>query len=152
MDGNRRWAKKRFMPQALGHACGARCVRSIVQACSERGIPYLTLFAFSSENWQRPPEEVSSLLGLLVHYLEKEVDDMNANGVRLKVVGDPRRFDARLQKLISEAQEKTANNKRITLTIAVNYGGRWDMVSAVQAWQAANPTQINLSMRLARAA
>ncbi|WP_296900788.1 polyprenyl diphosphate synthase [Polaromonas sp.] len=141
MDGNRRWAKKRFMPQAVGHASGARRVRSIVQACAERGIAYLTLFAFSSENWQRPPEEVSSLLGLLVHYLEKEVDDMNANGVRLKVVGDPRRFDARLQKLISEAQEKTANNKRITLTIAVNYGGRWDMVSAVQAWQAANPNQ-----------
>jgi undecaprenyl diphosphate synthase len=141
MDGNRRWAKKRGLPRALGHASGARRVRNIVQACSDRGVRYLTLFAFSSENWQRPPEEVSSLMGLLVHYLEKEVDDMNANGVRLKVVGDTQRFDARLQKLMRESQEKTASNSRITLTIAANFGGRWDMVQAMRAWQAAHPGQ-----------
>lgn len=135
MDGNRRWAHKRAMPKALGHARGAQRVRSIVQACADHGVRYLTLFAFSTENWQRPPEEVSSLMGLLVHYLEKEVDDMNATGVRLKVVGDTRRFDARLQRLMRESQEKTAGNKRITLTIAANYGGRWDMLQAARAWQ-----------------
>ena len=141
MDGNRRWAHKRAMPKALGHARGAQRVRSIVQACADHGVRYLTLFAFSTENWQRPPEEVSSLMGLLVHYLEKEVDDMNATGVRLKVVGDTRRFDARLQRLMRESQEKTAGNKRITLTIAANYGGRWDMLQAARAWQENHPGQ-----------
>lgn len=141
MDGNRRWAQKRFLPKAIGHANGARRVRTIVQACSDSGVRYLTLFAFSSENWQRPAEEVSSLMGLLVQYLEKEVDDMNANGVCLKVVGDIQRFDARLQKLMREAQEKTAGNSRVTLTVAANYGGRWDMLQAVRAWQAAHPGQ-----------
>lgn len=141
MDGNRRWAKRRSMPGAFGHASGARRVRGIVQACSDRGVRFLTLFAFSSENWRRPPEEVFSLLGLLVTYLEKEVDDMNANGVRLKMVGDMARFDARLQKLMRESQERTAGNTGITLTIAANFGGRWDMVQAVRAWQAAHPGQ-----------
>lgn len=141
MDGNRRWAHKRAMPKAVGHARGAQRVRSIVQACADHGVRYLTLFAFSTENWQRPAEEVSSLMGLLVHYLEKEVEDMNATGVRLKVVGDTRRFDARLQKLMKESQEKTAGNKRITLTIAANYGGRWDMLQAARAWQENNPGQ-----------
>lgn len=141
MDGNRRWAHKRGMPKALGHARGAQKVRSIVQACADQGVRYLTLFAFSTENWQRPAEEVTSLMGLLVHYLEKEVDDMNNTGVRLKVVGDTRRFDARLQKLMRESQEKTAGNKRITLTIAANYGGRWDMLQAARAWQESNPGQ-----------
>ncbi len=139
MDGNRRWAKKRFLPKAIGHANGAQRVRSIVQACANSGVRYLTLFVFSSENWQRPEEEVSSLMGLLVMYLEKEVDDMNANGVCLKVVGDTQRFDARLQKLMCEAQEKTAGNNRVILTVAANYGGRWDMLQAVRAWQAAHP-------------
>lgn len=139
MDGNRRWAQQRFMPKAFGHASGARRVRGIVQACAERGVRYLTLFAFSSENWRRPAEEVSSLLGMLVHYLEKEVDDMKANGVCLKVVGDTQAFDARLQQLMREAQEKTAGNSRLTLTIAANFGGRWDMLQAVRAWQAAHP-------------
>lgn len=134
MDGNRRWASQRSMPKAIGHASGARRVRNIVQACSDRGIRYLTLFAFSTENWSRPVEEVSSLMGLFVHYLEKEVDDMNANGVCLKVVGDLSGFDARLQRLMLASQEKTAHNKRITLTIAANYGGRWDMLQATRAW------------------
>ncbi len=141
MDGNRRWARQRCMPKAFGHASGARRVRGIVQACAERGVRYLTLFAFSSENWRRPAEEVSSLMGLLLHYLEKEVDDMKANGVCLKVVGDTRAFDARLQALMRQAQEKTAGCSRITLTIAANFGGRWDMLQAVRAWQAAHPGQ-----------
>ncbi len=139
MDGNRRWASQRSMPKAIGHASGARRVRHIVQACSDRGIRYLTLFAFSTENWSRPAEEVSSLMGLFVHYLEKEVNDMNANGVCLKVVGDLGAFDARLQRLMRESQEKTAHNTRITLTIAANYGGRWDMLQATRAWMQDHP-------------
>ena len=139
MDGNRRWAKKSGLPVALGHASGARRVRSIVQACADRGVRYLTLFAFSTENWQRPPSEVSSLMGLLALYLQKEVKDMNAKGVRLKVVGDISDFDARIQRLIHEAEESTAQNKGITLNIAANYGGRWDVVRAVKSWQAAHP-------------
>lgn len=141
MDGNRRWASQRSMPKAIGHASGARRVRNIVQACSDRGIRYLTLFAFSTENWSRPVEEVTSLMGLFVHYLEKEVDDMNANGVCLKVVGDLSSFDGRLQKLMRESQEKTAHNKRITLTIAANYGGRWDMLQATRAWMNDRPAE-----------
>ena len=146
MDGNRRWAAKRSMPRALGHASGARRVRQIVEACSARGVRYLTLFAFSTENWQRPAEEVSSLMGLLVHYLQKEVSDMHTTGVRLKVVGDLSRFDQRLQNLMASAQALTAHNSKITLTIAANYGGRWDMMQAVQAWQAANPAQTVAAM------
>jgi undecaprenyl diphosphate synthase len=141
MDGNRRWAQQRSMPKALGHARGAQRVRGIVQACSDRGIRYLTLFAFSTENWQRPPEEVSSLMGLFVRYLEKEVDDMVRDGIRLKVVGEIQRFDARLQKLMADAEEKTAANDKVTLTIAANYGGRWDMLQAAKNWQIAHPEQ-----------
>ena len=139
MDGNRRWAAERSLPKAIGHASGARRIRQIVQACSDRGVRYLTLFAFSTENWQRPVEEVSSLMGLFVHYLEKEVHDMNANGVRLKVVGNRSGFDARLQRLMQAAEDQTANNQRITLTIAANYGGRWDMLQAMQAWMKDHP-------------
>ncbi len=99
MDGNRRWAKKRFMPTALGHAAGAKQVRDIVKTCAEIGVPYLSLFAFSTENWKRPEDEVSSLMGLFATYLQKEVDDMNTNGVCLKVVGDKSRFAPVLQEL-----------------------------------------------------
>ena len=153
MDGNRRWAAKRGMPRALGHASGARRVRQIVEACSARGVHYLTLFAFSTENWQRPADEVSSLMRLLVHYLQKEVSDMHASGVRLKVVGDLSRFDQRLQNLMVSAQALTAHNNKITLTIAANYGGRWDMMQAAQAVvDAGLPlTEANLSRHLATA-
>jgi undecaprenyl diphosphate synthase len=139
MDGNRRWAKQFSMPAAFGHAAGARRVRHIVQACSERGVRYLTLFAFSTENWQRPAEEVSSLMGLLALYLQKEVKDMNALGVCLKVVGDTSRFTPRIQALVQDAQINTAHNTKITLTIAANYGGRQDVLQAIKSWQAANP-------------
>ncbi len=141
MDGNRRWAAKRSMLRALGHVSGARQVRQIIDACMARGVNYLTLFAFSTENWQRPADEVSSLMGLLVHYLQKEVSAMHASGVRLKVVGDLNRFDRQLQSLMASGQALTAHNSKLTLTIAANYGGRWDMMQAVQAWQAANPGQ-----------
>jgi undecaprenyl diphosphate synthase len=139
MDGNRRWAKQFGLPAALGHANGARRVQGIVQACADQGVRYLTLFAFSTENWQRPQTEVSALMGLLALYLKKEVKDMNAKGVCFKVIGDVSGFDARIQALIHHAQASTAHNTTITLTIAANYGGRWDMLQAVKSWQAAHP-------------
>ncbi len=141
MDGNRRWARKHLLPVAMGHASGARAIRAIVQACSERGIQFLTLFAFSSENWRRPPDEVSGLMRLLMLYLQKEVADMHANGVRLRIIGDTSRLDARLRQLIAQAEEVTRDNTRIALTVAVNYGGRWDMLQATRRWQDANPGQ-----------
>jgi undecaprenyl diphosphate synthase len=139
MDGNRRWAKKRFMPAALGHAAGAKRVRDIVKACAEIGIPQLSLFAFSTENWKRPEDEVSSLMNLFMTYLKNEINNMNTNGVRLKVLGDTDRFSTPLQELIAMAQEKTAGNTAITLNVCANYGGRWDMIQAVKAWRLANP-------------
>nr|WP_297351322.1 polyprenyl diphosphate synthase [uncultured Caldimonas sp.] len=139
MDGNRRWARQRFMPTALGHATGAKRVRGIVRNCSDRGVRFLTLFAFSTENWGRPADEVSSLMELFVRYLRSEIDSMSSANIRLKVVGDFARFNPLLRRLISEAQGKTAENTGMTLTIAANYGGRWDMVQAMQAWQSANP-------------
>jgi undecaprenyl diphosphate synthase len=146
MDGNRRWASKRSLPRALGHASGARRVRQIVEACSARGVRYLTLFAFSTENWKRPADEVSSLMWLLVHYLQKEISNMHTSGVCLKVVGDLSQFDQRLQNLMATGEALTAHNTKITLTIAANYGGRWDMMQAVQAWQAAHPDRTVGSM------
>lgn len=141
MDGNRRWARQRGLPKAIGHASGAKRVRSLVEACSARGVRWLTLFAFSTENWKRPADEVSSLMGLFLLYLQKEASDMNKKGVRLKVIGDLSAFDARLQALITSVEAMTADNSTITLTIAANYGGRWDMMQAVQAWQAAHPSE-----------
>lgn len=139
MDGNGRWAKKRFLPRVAGHVKGVELVREMVRACLERGIPYLTLFAFSSENWRRPQEEVTLLMQLFVKALEQEVEKLHRNGVRLRIIGDLGRFDGRLQELIAEAQEKTANNVRLELTIAANYGGRWDIMQAVNRMLAADP-------------
>lgn len=139
MDGNRRWAKSRFLPAGLGHAAGAQRVRDIVRTCAEMGIPQLSLFAFSTENWRRPPEEVSALMGLFMTHLKKEIRNMNENGVRLKVLGDRQRFSETLQELIAQAESATAQNMGITLNICANYGGRWDMLQAVKAWQKKNP-------------
>ncbi|UUZ63751.1 di-trans,poly-cis-decaprenylcistransferase [Polaromonas sp. P1-6] len=139
MDGNRRWASKRGLPKAIGHASGAKRIRGLVEACSARGVRWLTLFAFSTENWQRPADEVTSLMGLFLLYLQKEASDMHKTGVRLKVIGDRSAFDARLQTLMANVEAMTAHNTKITLTIAANYGGRWDMLQAVQAWHASNP-------------
>ena len=139
MDGNRRWASARGLPKAAGHTVGARKVRAVVQACAERGVRNLTLFAFSTENWRRPMEEVGTLMGLLKLYLQKEIGDLRAQGVRLRVIGDTSKFDARVQALIKDAQELTAHNNTITLTLALNYGGRWDILQAFKAWQQAHP-------------
>jgi undecaprenyl diphosphate synthase len=134
MDGNRRWAKKRFMPAAVGHAAGAQRVRDIVRICGELGIPQLSLFAFSTENWKRPEEEVSSLMKLFMTYLKKEIKNMNAHGVKLRVLGDISRFSAPLQELIAMAEQVTANNTTITLNVCANYGGRWDVLQATKSW------------------
>lgn len=131
MDGNGRWAARRFLPRAAGHVKGVEAVRTIVEACIQRGIDYLTLFAFSSENWRRPAEEVSLLMRLFMTALEREVSRMHANGIRLRVVGDLSRFDAGLQNLVARAEAQTAGNARLTLTICANYGGRWDIMQAI---------------------
>lgn len=139
MDGNGRWATKRFLPRVAGHVKGVDAVHGIVEACVARGVEYLTLFAFSSENWRRPADEVSLLMRLFVTALEREVAKMHANGIRLKVVGDLTRFDAKLQQMIADAERRTANNTRLTVTICANYGGRWDIMQAVGKMVAAYP-------------
>jgi undecaprenyl diphosphate synthase len=139
MDGNGRWAKKRFLPRVAGHVKGVELVREMVRACLERGVQYLTLFAFSSENWRRPQDEVSLLMQLFVKALEQEVEKLDRNGVRLRVVGDLAAFEPRLQALIRQAEEKTAGNTRLDLTIAANYGGRWDIMQAMNSMLAAQP-------------
>ncbi|AKU20722.1 polyprenyl diphosphate synthase [Massilia sp. MB5] len=139
MDGNGRWATKRFLPRVAGHVKGVEAVRTVVEACAERGIEYLTVFAFSSENWRRPEEEVSLLMRLFVTALEREVAKMHANNIRLKVVGDLSRFDAKLQAMIAAAERKTAANTRLTVTVCANYGGRWDIMQAVGKMVAAHP-------------
>ena len=139
MDGNRRWAKKRLLPAGLGHAAGARRVREVVQGCAELGVTHLSLFAFSTENWRRPEEEVRGLMSLFNSYLQKEVDEMNAHGVRLRVAGDTSHFPASLQSLIAKAEADTAHNQVITLTVCANYGGRWDMVQAARSWMRHHP-------------
>ena len=131
MDGNGRWAQRRRLPRIAGHRRGAEAVRATLHACAERGIGYLTLFAFSSENWRRPAEEVALLMKLFKSALSNEVAKLHANGVRLRVVGDLRRFDPKLRKLIAEGEALTAANQRLTLTIAANYGGRWDVLQAM---------------------
>lgn len=132
MDGNGRWATKRFLPRVAGHVKGVDAVRGIVEACIKRGIKYLTLFAFSSENWRRPADEVSLLMRLFVTALEKEVRKMHDNNIRLKIVGDLTRFEPALQEAIAAAMAKTANNTGLTVTVCANYGGRWDVLQATK--------------------
>ncbi len=145
MDGNGRWATKRFLPRVAGHVKGVDAVRGIVEACIKRDIAFLTLFAFSSENWRRPADEVSLLMRLFVTALEKEVKKMHDNNIRLKIVGDLSRFDLPLQEAIQQAQELTAANTRLTVTICANYGGRWDIVQAVNKLTSANPSQNDIT-------
>jgi undecaprenyl diphosphate synthase len=131
MDGNGRWAKRQHLPRIAGHRRGVEAVRATVAACAERGVGYLTLFAFSSENWRRPAEEVALLMQLFTMALSSEVDKLHRNGVRLKVVGDLGRFEPKIINLIEQGERLTAENKRLTLTIAANYGGRWDILQAL---------------------
>jgi undecaprenyl diphosphate synthase len=131
MDGNGRWAKRQHLPRIAGHRRGVEAVRAAVRACAERGIGFLTLFAFSSENWRRPAEEVALLMQLFQMALTSEVEKLHRNGVRLKVVGDTQRFDAAIRRAIEHGERLTADNQGLTLTIAANYGGRWDLVQAI---------------------
>ena len=139
MDGNGRWATQRFLPRVTGHVKGVDAVRDIVEACAVRGVAYLTLFAFSSENWRRPADEVTVLMRLFVTALDREVAKMHANGIRLKIVGDLDRFDDKMQRMISSAQRRTAGNDGMTVTICANYGGRWDLLQAMNRLVAAHP-------------
>ncbi len=144
MDGNGRWAKKRLLPRIAGHVKGVELVREMVRACLERGISFLTLFAFSSENWRRPQEEVTLLMQLFVKALEQEVEKLGRNGVRLRVIGDLPRFGPQLQELICRAEEKTAGNSRLVLTIAANYGGRWDIMQAINRLAQSAPERLGM--------
>lgn len=139
MDGNGRWAKQRLLPRVAGHQRGVESVREMVKACRQLGVEYLTLFAFSSENWRRPSDEVSFLMQLFMKMLEREAGNLHKNNVRLKIIGDRSRFDELLVKYIEDAELLTANNDGLTLTIAANYGGRWDIMNAVQGLWKAHP-------------
>jgi len=133
MDGNNRWARREGFPGAAGHRAGAEVVREIIEACEARGIRYLTLFAFSSENWGRPRSEVRALLALLSRYLRNEVAKLQSDGVQLRVIGRRDRFSPRLQRLIADAESATASGERATLTLALDYGGRWDMTEVARS-------------------
>jgi undecaprenyl diphosphate synthase len=142
MDGNGRWAKRRHLPRIAGHKRGVEAVRATVAACAERGVEYLTLFAFSSENWRRPAEEVALLMQLFQMALGNEVERLHRNGVRLKVVGDTARFDPKIRQLIEQGERLTAANTGLTLTIAANYGGRWDILQAFERLLKSAPFRI----------
>ncbi|MBV1906079.1 MAG: di-trans,poly-cis-decaprenylcistransferase [Pseudomonadales bacterium] len=132
MDGNNRWAKSRHLPGAAGHRAGAKNVRPVAEACADLGVKYLTLFAFSTENWQRPKPEVELLLGLMTRLLEDDVDELAKRNVRLRVIGDRSRFSGKIQMLMTRAEQLTLKNTRMTLSIAANFGGRWDITNAAK--------------------
>lgn len=148
MDGNGRWAKKRFLPRAAGHKAGVNAVRRTVRAAQELGLECLTLYAFSSENWKRPEQEIADLTGLMKHFIRADLDEFHANGVRLRIIGDYRAFDPEAVALIDGALERTQHNSGCTLAIALNYGSQDELVRATRrlADRAAagtiDPTQI----------
>jgi undecaprenyl diphosphate synthase len=133
MDGNGRWARARLLPRTFGHREGVKSVRRVVEACIDRGIDVLTLFAFSSENWRRPSEEVSRIMDLFVQTLKREVVALDRNNVRLRFIGDRTAFPDNLCRLIEESEKQTAGNSRLDLVIAANYGGHWDITHACRA-------------------
>jgi undecaprenyl diphosphate synthase len=139
MDGNGRWATSRLLPRVAGHARGVDAVRNIVDAAARRGVEYLTLFAFSSENWRRPPDEVSVLMRLFMTALQRELAELTENGIRLRVVGELQAFEPRLRELIATATARQVAEPRMTLTVAANYGGRWDIVQAMRRLLIARP-------------
>jgi undecaprenyl diphosphate synthase len=142
MDGNGRWAKRRILPRVAGHRRGVEAVRATVRACAERGVEFLTLFAFSSENWRRPEEEVSVLKQLFRMALEQEVEKLHEAGIRLRVVGQIAPFGETIEALVRRAETRTAANRQLTLTIAANYGGRWDLLQAVNTMTRAAPARV----------
>lgn len=132
MDGNGRWARKRFMPRGVGHKAGVDALVKVVQAAADRGVGFLTVFAFSSENWKRPEEEVSGLMSLLLVALSKHLVRLKADGVRIRIVGDLDNVSDKVRHALLDAQSATDGNSRLVLTVAFNYGGRWDIVQACQ--------------------
>jgi undecaprenyl diphosphate synthase len=136
MDGNGRWAQSRYMPRIAGHRQGVETVRNVIKACVERGVTYLTLFAFSSENWRRPTDEVTSLMRLFLGALEQEINKLHENGIRFKVIGDLSKFEPKIIEFINIGEQLTAQNTRLTFTIAANYGGRWDIMQAIRKMMA----------------
>jgi undecaprenyl diphosphate synthase len=132
MDGNGRWAKSRYLPRVAGHRRGVDTVREITRACIEFGVEYLTLFAFSSENWRRPAEEVTVLRQLFLYALEQEIEKLDRNAIRLRIVGNLEPFGPKIVEMAKRAEELTARHHRLTLTIAANYGGRWDLLQAIE--------------------
>jgi undecaprenyl diphosphate synthase len=132
MDGNGRWAKLRHRPRTFGHNAGRKAVRTVVESCLREGVKVLTLFAFSSENWRRPEDEVSALMELFLRALDKEVDELHGHGVRIRFVGDLNAFDTGLRQRMLAAMARTAGNDALHLNVAVNYGGRWDIVQAAR--------------------
>ncbi|NUR22151.1 polyprenyl diphosphate synthase [Frateuria sp.] len=132
MDGNGRWAKARLRPRSFGHNAGRKAVREVVEGCLRQGVEALTLFAFSSENWRRPDEEVGALMELFLRALDKEVDELHEQGVRLRFIGDLSAFNEELRKRMELAMARTAGNLKLALNVAVNYGGRWDIVHAAR--------------------
>ncbi|MFP6688734.1 MAG: isoprenyl transferase [Alphaproteobacteria bacterium] len=134
MDGNGRWARARGLPRIAGHKQGAEAVRSTVRACSDLGISYLTIYAFSSENWKRPASEVDDLMGLLRLYIRRELASLGREGVRIRFIGDRSRLDGDINRLISESEENTKNNKGLIFTVALNYGGRQEILEAARVF------------------
>ena len=132
MDGNGRWARQRGQARAMGHRAGVKSTRTVVETCAQMGIKTLTLFAFSSENWNRPADEVSSLMSLFLEVLQREVDVLHKNDIRVRFVGERSQLSDRLQKRLARAEEQTANNQRMELVLAVAYGGRWDIAEAAK--------------------
>lgn len=132
MDGNNRWARKRLLPGIAGHKAGVDAVRAVIEVCAEAGVEVLTLFAFSSENWQRPADEVGALMELFLGALRREAKKLDENGISLRIIGDRSRFHPELQAAMREAEALTAGNKRFVLQIAANYGGQWDIAQAAQ--------------------
>jgi undecaprenyl diphosphate synthase len=130
MDGNGRWARKRLMPRGVGHKAGVDALVKVVQAAADRGIGYLTVFAFSSENWKRPEEEVSGLMSLLLVALSKHLTRLKADGVRIRIAGDLDNVSEKVRNALLDAEASTIENSRLVLTVAFNYGGRWDIVQA----------------------
>lgn len=132
MDGNGRWAKKRHLPRVAGHRSGVEAVRQVITSCVEKGIEVLSLFAFSSENWQRPSQEVNFLMDLFLTALERETAKLHKQNIQLRVIGDRERFSQKLQQQIKKVEEMTVTNTGLKLIVAVNYGGRWDICEAVK--------------------